>query len=128
DCDGDLRLGQAVGHPELHVGLRSAEKHHVPRHTLVVGTTGAGKSTFLAAWVEKLTRAGFCVVLLDVEGEYAAMNEPASSGRSRPARAGSCRRSRRAGWRRRGWTTPSCWCRPTPRRATRATPRCGGSR
>src|SRR5262249_13107425 len=70
---------------ELHVGLRSAEKHHVPRHTLVVGTTGAGKSTFLAAWVEKLTRAGFCVVLLDVEGEYAAMNEPASSGRIVPA-------------------------------------------
>ena len=54
DCDGDLRLGQAVGYPEVTVGLRSDEKHHVPRHTLAVGTTGAGKSTFLAGWVEKL--------------------------------------------------------------------------
>ena len=30
-CDGDLRLGQAVGNPGLPVGLRSDEKHHVPR-------------------------------------------------------------------------------------------------
>src|ERR671931_2911575 len=70
NCDGDLRLGRAVGYEDLPVGLRSAEKHHVPRHTLAVGTTGAGKSTFLASWVEKLAAAGFCVLILDVEGEY----------------------------------------------------------
>jgi uncharacterized protein len=84
-CDGDLRLGLAVGHPDLAVGLRSTEKHHVPRHTLAVGTTGAGKSTFLGAWVEKLAAAGFCVLILDVEGEYAAINEPADSPKILPA-------------------------------------------
>lgn len=85
NCDGDLRLGLAVGHPDLPVGLRSTEKHHIPRHTLAVGTTGSGKSTFLAGWVEKLAAAGFCVLILDVEGEYTAINEPASSPKILPA-------------------------------------------
>ena len=58
-CDGDLRLGRAVGYPDLFVGLRSDEKHHIPRHTLVVGTTGAGKSTCMAGLIEKLSAAGF---------------------------------------------------------------------
>lgn len=86
-CDGDLRLGMAVGYDDLPVGLRSDEKAHVPRHTLAVGTTGAGKSTFLAGWVEKLAAAGFCVVLLDVEGEYATIHKPADSPRILPALA-----------------------------------------
>jgi hypothetical protein len=85
NCDGDLHLGLAVGHPDLGVGLRSTEKHHVPRHTLAVGTTGAGKSTFLAAWVEKLSAAGFCVLVLDVEGEYTTINQPADSSKILPA-------------------------------------------
>ncbi|MCZ2343601.1 MAG: ATP-binding protein [Bacteroidales bacterium] len=84
-CDGDLRLGQAVGFDQLPVGLRSTEKAHIPRHTLAVGTTGAGKSTFLAGWIEKLAAAGFCVLLLDVEGEYATIHKPADSARIVPA-------------------------------------------
>jgi DNA helicase HerA-like ATPase len=67
------------------VGLRSAEKHHVPRHTLAVGTTGAGKSTFLAGWIEKLAAAGLCVIVIDVEGEYATIEKPADSERIVPA-------------------------------------------
>jgi hypothetical protein len=86
-CDGDLRLGTAVGFENLPVGLRSDEKAHVPRHTLAVGTTGAGKSTFIAGWVEKLAASGFCVILIDVEGEYATMHRPADSPRILPALA-----------------------------------------
>lgn len=86
-CDGDLRLGKAVGFDDLPVGLRSDEKAHVPRHTLAVGTTGAGKSTFIAGWVEKLAASGFCVILIDVEGEYASLHRPADSPRILPALA-----------------------------------------
>lgn len=86
-CDGDLRLGMAVGFENLPVGLRSDEKAHIPRHTLAVGTTGAGKSTFIASWVEKLASAGFCVILIDVEGEYATLHRPADSPRILPALA-----------------------------------------
>jgi hypothetical protein len=85
NCDGDLRLGYAVGFDNLPVGLRSQEKAHIPRHTLTVGTTGSGKSTFLAGWVERLSAAGFCVLLLDVEGEYASIHRPANSMRILPA-------------------------------------------
>ena len=85
NCDGDLRLGNAVGFDDLGVGLRSDEKAHIPRHTLAVGTTGAGKSTFIAGWVEKLAAAGFCVLLVDVEGEYASIHKPADSTRILPA-------------------------------------------
>lgn len=84
-CDGDLRLGRAVGYPDLFVGLQSAEKHHMPRHTLVVGTTGAGKSTCMAGLIEKLSAAGFCVLVIDVEGEYTTINEPADSDKILPA-------------------------------------------
>jgi hypothetical protein len=86
-CDGDLRLGRAVGYPDIGVGLRSAEKHHVPRHTLVVGTTGAGKSTCLAGLIERLRAAGFCVLVIDVEGEYTAIDQPADSAKILPALA-----------------------------------------
>jgi DNA helicase HerA-like ATPase len=85
NCDGDLRLGQAVGYEGVTVGLRSAEKHHIPRHTLAVGTTGAGKSTFLAGWIEKLAAAGFCVIVIDLEPEYTTIERPADSERIVPA-------------------------------------------
>ena len=85
NCDGDLRLGRAVGYPDLHVGLRSDEKHHVPRHTLVVGTTGAGKSTCISALIERLAGAGYCVLVIDVEGEYTTINEEADSDKIVPA-------------------------------------------
>jgi len=84
-CDGDLRLGNAVGFVDLPVGLSSDEKAHLPRHTLAVGTTGAGKSTFIASWVEKLAKAGFNVILIDVEGEYSSIHQPADSSRILPA-------------------------------------------
>jgi hypothetical protein len=85
NCDGDLRLGRAVGYPEITIGLRSAEKHHIPRHSLVVGTTGSGKSTAIAGLIEKLASAGFCVLVIDVEGEYTTINQPAESNKIVPA-------------------------------------------
>jgi hypothetical protein len=51
----------------------------MPRHTLVVGTTGAGKSTFISSFIEELVNAGFCVLVVDVEPEYAEIHKPAES-------------------------------------------------
>ena len=75
-CDGNLRLGLAVGHENLTVGIPSDEKSVLPRHTAVLGTTGGGKSTTIAGLVSEAQKAGMAVVLLDVEGEYTHLHEP----------------------------------------------------
>jgi uncharacterized protein len=73
---GDLRLGLAYGHDSVEVCTRTTEKSVLPRHTAAIGTTGSGKSTGIGSFVYGLQKAGTCVVLLDVEGEYTKLNEP----------------------------------------------------
>lgn len=73
---GDIRLGLAYGHDSVEVCIPSKEKSVLPRHTAMVGTTGGGKSTGVGRYVHGLQRAGNCVLLLDVEGEYTRLNEP----------------------------------------------------
>jgi uncharacterized protein len=73
---GDIRLGLAYGHDSVEVCIPSKEKSVLPRHTAAVGTTGSGKSTGIGRYVSGLQKAGNCVVLLDVEGEYTKLNEP----------------------------------------------------
>jgi hypothetical protein len=73
---GNLRLGLAVGHSELVVGVPSDEKSVLPRHTAILGTTGGGKSTTVAGLIRQAQAAGMAVILLDVEGEYARLHEP----------------------------------------------------
>jgi DNA helicase HerA-like ATPase len=75
-AEGDLRLGLAVGHAGLPVALPTKVKSVLPRHTAILGTTGAGKSTSVAGLVCRAREAGLAVVLLDVEGEYTCLNEP----------------------------------------------------
>jgi DNA helicase HerA-like ATPase len=75
NCGGDLRLGLAVGHENVKVGIPSDQKSVLPRHTAVLGTTGGGKSTTIAGLVRAAQKAGMAVVLLDVEGEYTHLHE-----------------------------------------------------
>src|SRR4051812_13664195 len=76
-AEGDIRLGLVVGHRDVPVGIPSARKEVLPRHTAVLGTTGGGKSTTVARLVQQAQAAGLAVILLDVEGEYTLLHEPA---------------------------------------------------
>ena len=80
--DGDIRLGLAVGHDELLVGIPSKSKNVLPRHTAILGTTGGGKSTTVAGLVRQASKAGMAVILLDVEGEYTFLHEPTADPRA----------------------------------------------
>jgi DNA helicase HerA-like ATPase len=82
-CEGDLRLGLAVGHEGVEVRVPSNVKAVLPRHTAILGTTGAGKSTTVANLVYQAQAAGMAVVLLDVEGEYTFLHEPTTDPRMR---------------------------------------------
>jgi DNA helicase HerA-like ATPase len=75
-AEGDIRLGLAAGH-DVVVGIPSNAKAVLPRHTAILGTTGGGKSTTVAGLVRQAQAAGMAVVLLDVEGEYTHLHEPA---------------------------------------------------
>ena len=86
-CTGDIRLGLAVGHEAVPVGVPSDKKTVFPRHTAVLGTTGGGKSNTVAGLVKRATDAGMAVVLLDVEGEYTHLHEPTPAGPMREALA-----------------------------------------
>jgi hypothetical protein len=74
---GDIRLGLAVGHEQIAVGFPSTSKFVLPRHTGILGTTGGGKSTTVCGLVARLQAAGVAVVLLDTEGEYTQIDQPA---------------------------------------------------
>ena len=78
-CGGDIALGLALGNDELEIGVPSDRKSVLPRHTGVLGTTGAGKTTTVARMIQQAQAAGMAIVLFDVEGEYTETHKPADS-------------------------------------------------
>ena len=78
-CGGDIRLGLVTGREAVEVGIPSDRKDVLPRHTAILGTTGGGKSNTVAGLVKRAVDAGLAVVLLDVEGEYTRLHEPADA-------------------------------------------------
>jgi uncharacterized protein len=79
--EGDIRLGLAANYKGLEVRVPSGRKDVFPRHTAVLGTTGGGKSTTIAGLVRQAQAADMAVILLDIEGEYAFLNEPTDDRR-----------------------------------------------
>ena len=80
-ADGPARLGVVIGHPTISVGVDPHRKSVLPCHTGILGTTGGGKSTTVARFVQQLTASGVSVVLVDVANrfhDYAAMPAPPS--------------------------------------------------
>jgi DNA helicase HerA-like ATPase len=74
---GDMLLGHLTGQDDLLISLQSKNKGVLPRNVGIFGTVGSGKSNTAQVVIEEASRNGWAVVILDVEGEYAALNEPA---------------------------------------------------
>ena len=75
---GDLRLGLVMGHENLAVHVPTTDKGVLPRHVAVVGSTGGGKSQTMGNMVQGLQSAGVATILVDVEGEYTEIDQPAT--------------------------------------------------
>jgi hypothetical protein len=74
--DGDMLLGSLAGQDELRVCLKSRNKGVLPRNLGIFGTVGSGKSNTAQVVIEEAARAGWAVVVVDVESEYTEMDQP----------------------------------------------------
>jgi DNA helicase HerA-like ATPase len=74
--EGDMVLGCLAGREDLQVALDSKSKGVLPRNVGIFGTVGSGKSNSVQVLVEEAARAGWAVILLDLEAEYVDMNQP----------------------------------------------------
>jgi hypothetical protein len=73
---GDMMLGSLVGYPGVQVTMDSQSKKVLPRNVGIFGTVGSGKTNSAQVLIEEVAQAGYAVIILDVEGEYTAMDEP----------------------------------------------------
>ena len=73
---GDMLLGNMSGRDDLTVSLQSQNKEVIPRNLGIFGTVGAGKSNSTQVLIEEAAENGWAVIVLDVESEYTAMDEP----------------------------------------------------
>lgn len=73
---GNMRLGLADGFDDLVVSIQSDSKSVFPRHFGILGTTGGGKSTTVSGILSKAQAQNMAVIIIDIEGEYCAINEP----------------------------------------------------
>lgn len=75
DIEGDFYLGHLMGYEGVSVCTDSNNKNFLPRNVGIFGTVGSGKSNTTQVLIEEATKAGWAVVVIDVEGEYVKMNE-----------------------------------------------------
>src|SRR6266581_3280406 len=69
-------LGAISGQEDIWFRLQSKNKSVLPRNLGVFGTVGSGKSNTSQVIIEEASRAGWAVVVLDVESEYTEMDQP----------------------------------------------------
>jgi DNA helicase HerA-like ATPase len=86
-CAGDMRLGTLAGWDAVPVALPSKSKDVLPRNVGIFGTVGSGKSNTAQVLIEEASAAGWAVVVIDVEGEFVEMDEPADRPELEPALA-----------------------------------------
>ncbi len=79
EIERPFTLGLMDGSGNVEIKIPALRKAVLPKHTATLGTTGAGKSTTIAGFAAKLGHRGHAVIIIDVEGEYTTINEPADN-------------------------------------------------
>ena len=76
-----ILLGHLVGYKKLRVSLDPWDPDLLPRNVGIFGTIGSGKTTTAQVLIEEASRAGWAVIVIDVEGEYLYMDHPNDDAR-----------------------------------------------
>nr|WP_225411643.1 ATP-binding protein [Stigmatella hybrida] len=72
---GELCFGMVVGYAQMEARIDALDKSVLPRHTGIIGTTGAGKSTTVATLIHRTQSSGVATIVFDVEGEYTHVDQ-----------------------------------------------------
>ncbi|MCB0489879.1 MAG: ATP-binding protein [Cyclobacteriaceae bacterium] len=80
NVQGNVSLGQAIGHDSIDVCIPADKKVVLPRHTGILGTTGGGKSTTVSGLIDQFQKEGIATILIDTEGEYTHMDKATEAG------------------------------------------------
>ncbi|WP_093520322.1 ATP-binding protein [Stigmatella erecta] len=72
---GELCFGMVVGYAHMEARIDALDKSVLPRHTGIIGTTGAGKSTTVATLIHRTQSSGVATIVFDVEGEYTHVDQ-----------------------------------------------------
>jgi DNA helicase HerA-like ATPase len=70
NTESGIKIGYLLGYQELDITI---DINALAKHLLVVGTTGSGKSNFVAVLADRVAQIGGAVVIFDVHGEYINM-------------------------------------------------------
>jgi uncharacterized protein len=77
NLEGKICLGYLDNYEDTFVYLDEKDKGVIPRNLLTVGTIGSGKSNTNQVFIEETLANGFAQIVLDPEGEYIFMDQPA---------------------------------------------------
>lgn len=77
NLQGNICLGYLDNYEDTMVYLNGQNKGYIPRNILTVGTIGSGKSNTNQVFIEETLADGFAQIILDPEGEYIFMDQPA---------------------------------------------------
>jgi len=73
---GDMVLGHLIGYKGIKIVFGSRDPEFLPRNIGIFGTVGSGKTNTAQVIIEEAVKNGWCVFVLDVEGEYTFMDSP----------------------------------------------------
>jgi DNA helicase HerA-like ATPase len=77
--EGNICLGHLDNYEDIFVRIKENDKGVIPRNWLTVGTIGSGKSNTDQVFIEETLATDFAQVVLDPEGEYIFMDQPAEA-------------------------------------------------
>jgi len=81
--DGDVYFGELSGYHEVRVHFKQEDKKVFPRNLGIFGTVGSGKTNSSQVLIEELSKSGWAIVVLDVEGEYVQMDQPSKEAETK---------------------------------------------